>query len=165
MPILKDIFNPEQLQYLKKLVADNFHKLELNCDPERGRDDLYLGNEVDQSIKDTVLSYLPEGYYLNNITYSDYNNKYINPNLPGHTDPHGEHSLTFDYLLDTTIDWPLCIEQDCYSLLPNDALIFSPQQQFHFRPELTFKDGDSMKILFFQVKKLTSLNQPAILKV
>ena len=165
MPILKDIFNPEQLQYLNKLVADNFHKLELNCDPYRGRDDLFLGNQVDKSIKDTVLSYFPDGYYLNNITYSDYNNKFINPNLPVHTDPHGEHSLTFDYLLDSNIDWPLCIEQDCYSLLPNDALIFSPQEQSHFRPEVTFKKGESMKILFFQVKKLTSRNQPDILKV
>ena len=154
MPILKDIFNPEQIQYLNKVVTDNLHKLKLNCDPERGRDDLPIGKGVRDDIKETVLSYLPEGYILEHVGYSEYNNNHINPNLPKHKDPnYPKGSLTFDYKLDSNIDWPVCIEDECYSLDSNEAILFSPVEQWHYRPEVTFKDEDYVRILFFYLRK------------
>lgn len=153
MAKLLNIFTPDQIKYLDSLVEANMDKIFINNDPDRGRDDVYIGPEIDQEIIDIVLSYFPQDYYLYHVTYSDYNNNNINPNLPPHTDPHGTHSLTFDYQLRSNIDWPICIGEDCYSLNDNEAVIFSPQEQKHYRPELEFSAGDSVKIIFFYVRK------------
>ena len=155
MTVLKDIFTPEQIKYLNQLIVDNIHKLKINSDPERGRDDLPIGRGVREDIKEVVLSYFSEGYYLEHVGYSEYNNNNINPNLPKHKDPnYPAGSLTFDYKLDSNIDWPVCIEDECYSLESNEAIIFSPVEQWHYRPELIFKDKDYVRILFFYLRKI-----------
>lgn len=153
--IIKDVFSEQQIAYLNNLIKDNYNKIELNSDPERGRDDIHIGNNVKNDIKETVLKHFLEEYFVEHISYSEYNNHHINPNLPRHKDPgYSSDSLTFDYNLDSTIDWPLCIEDECYSLSNNEAIIFSPIEQWHYRPEIIFKNEDYVRIIFFYLKKI-----------
>jgi hypothetical protein len=152
--IIENVFSEQQISYLNDLVKDNYNKIELNNDPERGRDDLHIGNGVRNDIKETVLKHFSEEYFIEHISYSEYNNHHINPNLPRHKDPgYSSSSLTFDYHLDSTIDWPLCIEDGCYSLNNHEAIVFSPIDQWHYRPEIIFKNQDYVRIIFFYLKK------------
>jgi hypothetical protein len=152
--IIKNVFSEQQISYLNDLIKDNYHKIWLNSDPERGRDDLHIGNTIRDDIAANVLAHFSEEYFLEHISYSEYNNHNINPNLPIHKDPgYSSDSLTFDYHLDSTIDWPLCIEDECYSLINNEAIIFSPIDQLHYRPEIIFKNQDYVRIIFFYLKK------------
>jgi len=152
--IIKDVFSEQQIVYLNNLIKDNYNKIELNADPERGRDDLHIGKTVRDDIEATVLAYFSKEYFIDHIAYSEYNNHHINPNLPRHKDPgYSPNSLTFDYHLDSTIDWPVCMEDECYNLSNNEAIIFSPIEQWHYRPEIIFKNEDYVRIIFFYLKK------------
>ena len=101
-----------------------------------------------------VLKHFEEGYYIQHVTFSDYNNNHINPNLPSHKDPHyPEKGLTFDYQLESNVDWPFCIENDCFTMKDNEAIIFDPRTSIHNRPDQTFKDGEYVRIVFFYLNK------------
>jgi hypothetical protein len=153
--IIKDVFTEDQIDYLKDMVQSNYHNIQLNADPERGRDDIFLDNNLRDDVRDAILKHFDEGYRIYHVFYSDYNNNHINPNLPQHKDPnYPENTFTFDYKLDANIEWPLCVEGECYSLENNEAITFNPRTQWHYRPELTFKDGDYARILFFYLQKI-----------
>lgn len=161
--MIKNVFTQAQIDFINQLILDNSDKLSTQYALERGREDIVLTTDgvpvfekthpIAKEICDRVLSFFDEGTFLDNITYSEYNNKHTNPNLPPHKDPiHTEQGLTFDYLIDANVDWPICIEKDCFTLENNSAIIFSPCNQYHHRPELIFNDGDYVKILFFYVR-------------
>lgn len=154
--IIENIFSDDQITYLKELISSNLHKIKLNNDPERGRDDLDLfeqtskENTIRQDIMDAVLSHFDEGYKIIHVTFSDYNNNHINPNLPPHKDPnYPDSGLTFDYQLESNVDWPFCIGDDCFTMKDNEAIIFNPKVNRHYRVDQTFKDGEYVRIIFF----------------
>lgn len=157
--VIKDIFTDEQIVKLKYIIALNMHKMVLNNDPNRGRDDLELyeksNNDIfDKNIIDTVLSHFDEGYYVQHITFSDYNNNHINPNLPLHKDPnYPDNGLTFDYQLESNVDWPFYIDDEGFTMKDNEAIIFDPKNSWHYRPDQTFKDGEYVRIVFFYLNK------------
>ncbi|NBP58883.1 hypothetical protein EBU71_20525, partial [bacterium] len=160
-------FTNEEIAYLNDKIASMMDEMVYNNDPERGRDDLQLWDYLDaknntnrpianfdQNIINKVLSYFEEGYWVYHITFSDYNNNHINPNLPPHSDPNYlDTSLTFDYQLQADVDWQFCIDDECFSMNDNEAIIFDPKNSRHYRPELEFKTGESVKIVFFYVMK------------
>lgn len=149
--LITNVFTDAQIAYLKDLVSQYS---EVHPCPERGRDDIYIGNDISQEIKDVVLSYFDQDYYLYHVTYSEYNTKHMNPNLPPHKDPnHDDSSLTFDYQFESTIDWPMCADGVCHDMKDNDAVIFDPPNMQHWRPEITFKQDDYVRIIFFYLKK------------
>lgn len=158
--IIENAFTDEQIAYLNDKISSMMDRMVYNNDPKRGRDDLQLwdqnGNygEFDQTIIDKVLSYFEEGYSVYHVTFSDYNNNHINPNLPPHSDPnYPDTSLTFDYQLKTDVDWQFCIDDQCFNMKNNEAIIFDPKNSRHYRPELEFKSGESVKIVFFYLSK------------
>lgn len=153
--LFDNVFTDAQVEKIKKMIESNYHRMSLNDDPNRGRDDLPIGTDIDQEIKDVVLG-LVKDHELWHVTYSEYNNKHLNPNLPKHKDPNYEDgSLTFDYQLEANVDWPICIEDDCYTLQNNQALTFDPKNQWHYRPDMAFSDGEYVRIVFFYLKAKT----------
>lgn len=153
------MFSDEQILYLKEWVKSNYNNILLNNDPERGRDDLHLfeksNNEtLNPDIEKAVLAHFEEGYYIQHVTFSDYNNNHINPNLPPHKDPHyPEKGLTFDYQLESNVDWPFSIDNQTFTMKDNEAIIFNPRTSIHFRPDQTFQDGEYVRIVFFYLNK------------
>jgi hypothetical protein len=149
--LLKDVFNEEQIVYLKSLYSSDS---KVNLCEERGRLDVFIGSEVRQDIKDVIESYFDGSFFLYHITYSEYSLKHGVPNLPKHQDPK-DHitSLTFDYQLEANINWPICADDICHDLQDNQAMIFDPKNMLHFRPELEFKEDDYVRILFFYVRQ------------
>jgi hypothetical protein len=155
--LYKNVFTPDQVQYLNNLIKSNEDKMMYNDVPERGRDALVIkDSDIDQSIKDIVLGYFDDGFQTDGASYSNYNRKYINPNLPPHKDPNpGYTAMTFDYQLSSNVTWPFCIEGNCHEMEDNDAVIFEPSGQHHWRPEQEFQNDEYVNIIFFYLKKLT----------
>lgn len=146
--IVPNVFLPDQIEQLKVWIAK--HNNPVDVVSERGRADYHLGDDLDKQILSVIEKHFGDNLSLNGITYSEYSGKYGVPNLPRHQDPnYPDGALTFDYLLDSNVYWPVCIEDGCYTLSNNDAIIFDPRNSWHQRPEMTFSDGDYVKIVFF----------------
>jgi len=88
-------------------------------------------------------------YPINGAEYSlDYNG---NPNLPPHFD--GDfNEIIIDYQLSSTqgTQWPLGVNLETYPLQDNEAVIFNPNANIHWRPIRTFKEGEYVTMLFFR---------------
>lgn len=164
--VIKNVFTPSQIDYIYQLIEQNKINPNRNVNKElldearakRGRDDLDLtpggAQTLNPEFRDVILKHFEPGNYITNISLGDYNNRITNPNLPNHMDAiHTDKGWTFDYVLDYNLDWPICVEGDCYDLKKNDAIIFNPCGQWHNRPELQFKDTDYYRVLFIQVKQ------------
>lgn len=150
--LFKNVFNQSQIDYLKEFALSGAELIQ--C-PERGRADIFIGPDIRQDIKDTIVKYFDSDYHLYHVTYSEYSLKHGIPNLPSHRDPkYDDTSLTFDYQLEANINWPMCAEGICHDMKDNDALIFDPQNMDHQRPELEFKQDDYVRIVFFYLKKI-----------
>jgi hypothetical protein len=147
---IKNVFSPEQIDYLRSILKNG----ETSLCKERGRNDIFIGSNIRQDIKDTIMKYFDNEYELYHLTYSEYSLDHGIPNLPPHTDPKKHQtSLTFDYQLEANIDWPVCVEDISHHINNNDAVIFDPESMNHFRPELEFKPGDYVHMFFFFLKK------------
>ncbi len=153
--LFKNVFTDEEIASIKKTIEDNKDKVLSQGtihQKQRGRDDLYLNNIIDPAILDKIQGYLNTigDYELGPVTWIEYNNKYINPNLPPHKDPKNV-KLTFDYQLESNVDWPIVIDDVEYQLKDNEAIAFDSRLQLHWRPEKIFNDGDYVQLIFFYV--------------
>jgi len=149
--LIKNVFTEEQIGYLRDIAFNG----ETHLCQERGRNDVFIGPDIRQDIKDKVKSYFDEGYELYHVTYSEYSPDHGIPNLPEHRDPKYDHtSLTFDYQFEANVIWPMCAEGICHDMKDNDALIFDPQNMDHLRPPRDFKPGDYVRVFFFFLKKV-----------
>lgn len=117
--------------------------------------------ECPQYIEDIMDSYvLPvykEPIKLGHYSYLDYNMKYGDgryfPSLPPHIDA-ANTLVTFNYCLDTNIEWDIYVDNVAYDLKAGDALVFSAINQVHWRPKREWKPGDFCEILTFDYSPL-----------
>lgn len=86
---------------------------------------------------------------VSGITYVEYNPKYGMPVLNIHKD-NGSCGLILDYQLESNISWPFGVEDSVYELEDNSILAMYPLSHYHWRPDLEWKDGDFVKLLFFE---------------
>lgn len=149
--VYDNFFSEDQIARIKAVAEANQDKA--NLVEERGRTDIQLYGLLDQDILNTISGYvksLGDQYAICGQTFSEYTNKYSKPNLPMHKDPNNV-ILTFDYHLESSIDWPVYVEGECFNLKPNQALLFSSSKQQHWRPDITFSDGDYVRMMFLYV--------------
>lgn len=153
--LFKDVFSDEEILYIKQTIKAYKHQILVQKtihQKQRGRDDLYLNNIIDPAILNKIQTYLNTigDYKLGHVNWIEYNNKYTNPNLPPHKDPKNV-KLTFDYQLESNIDWPIIIDDVEYQLRDNEAIAFDSSSQWHHRPEKIFNDGDYVQLIFFYI--------------
>jgi hypothetical protein len=134
-------------------VSKDLGRIQLNI---RGIDNLFpynrdpkapesLPNKLSRIAKDIV------GYDLKiaSTTYVEYNSKYGKPDLPPHFD--GDYNdLIINYQFKSNTRWDLGINFETYTLDDNSALAFNPNENAHWRPNKTFKDGEFVKMIFFR---------------
>jgi hypothetical protein len=91
-------------------------------------------------------------------SYLDYSPKYsdykIAPSLPPHIDA-AETILTFNYMIDGNVDWPLYVDDKRYDLKTGDAVIFSSLNQPHFRPKRHWRKDDYIVIFSVNYSPVT----------
>lgn len=83
--------------------------------------------------------------------YVEYNAKYGIPTLPPHFD--GDfNDLIIDYQLESSPEtlWPLGVNLDLYPLKDNEAVIFNPNTNIHWRPHSAFQPDQYIRMIFFR---------------
>ena len=135
-----DRFDPRIMTHMSRMV------IEFEC-PEY----------IEKIMDDYVLSIYKEPIKLGHYSYLDYNMKYGDgryfPALPPHIDA-ANTLVTFNYCLDTNIDWDIYVDNVPYELKAGDALVFSAINQVHWRPKREWKSGDFCEIMTFDYSPL-----------
>lgn len=89
----------------------------------------------------------------------EYNAKYGAPALPPHFD--GDfNEVIIDYQLSSSThlgtQWPLGVNLELFQLQDNDAVMFNPNTNIHWRPRKTFHEGEYVRMMFFRFFKSTN---------
>jgi hypothetical protein len=87
-------------------------------------------------------------------SYVEYRKEYGQPNLPPHFDG-DSNDLIVDYQLRSNTDWGIGLDCEFFSMKDNDALVFNPNENAHWRPHKTFEDGQYVGMLFFRFPDYT----------
>lgn len=85
------------------------------------------------------------------VTYAEYNPKFGTPDLSPHYDG-GKASLILDYQLESNIDWAIGVDDELHTLKDNAALFLKPLDYSHYRPKRIWKDGEYVKMLYFDLR-------------
>lgn len=135
-----DRFDPRIMTHMSRMV------IEFQCT-----------QEAEDIMNSYVLPVYKEPIKLGHYSYLDYNMKYGNgkyfPSLPPHIDA-ANTLVTFNYCLDTNIDWEIYVDNKAYDLKAGDALVFSAINQVHWRPKREWQEGDFCEILTFDYSPL-----------
>jgi hypothetical protein len=133
--ISMDRFDPRIMTHMSRMV------LEFECTKEA---EAVMDSYVFPMYKDPIK--------LGHYSYLDYNMKYGDgryyPSLPPHIDA-ANTLVTFNYCLDTNIDWEIYVDNTPYDLKAGDAIIFSAVNQVHWRPKREWQAGDFCEIISF----------------
>jgi hypothetical protein len=135
-----DRFDPRVIDHMSRMI------IEFECT-----------KEAEDIMNSHVLPVYKEPIKLAHYSYLDYNPKYGGgeylPSLPPHVD--GANTIvTFNYCLDTNIEWDIYVDNIRYELKKGDALVFSAINQVHWRPKRKWKDGEFCEILTFDYSPL-----------
>jgi hypothetical protein len=135
-----DRFDPRIMTHMSRMV------IEFQCT-----------KEAEDIMDSYVLPVYKEPIKLGHYSYLDYNMKYGEgkyfPSLPPHIDA-ANTLVTFNYCLDTNIDWDVYVDNKPYALKAGDALVFSAINQVHWRPKREWQEGDFCEILTFDYSPL-----------
>jgi hypothetical protein len=135
-----DRFDPRIMTHMSRMV------IEFECT-----------KEAEDIMDSYVLPVYKEPIKLGHYSYLDYNMKYGEgkyfPSLPPHIDA-ANTLVTFNYCLDTNIEWDVYVDNIPYALKAGDALVFSAVNQVHWRPKREWQEGDFCEILTFDYSPL-----------
>jgi hypothetical protein len=81
--------------------------------------------------------------------YSKFGSEDVEPKLFPHLDEtFKEPRITFDIQVESTIDWPIVVEGNSFTLKDNQAIIFSGTHQVHWREKVKFDMSDHTDMIF-----------------
>lgn len=118
-----------------------------------GAEGIILPDNINQKVLDLINAGLVNNNYrLTNqgVFYVEYNPKYGTPDLTPHYDG-GTCTLILDYQLSSNTDWPIGIDDRLYQLSDNDGVLLKPLEYLHYRPIRSWSDGDSVRMIFFNL--------------
>jgi len=143
---INNLFTEKELTEIKDIV--NNTKFPKN-DRILGRIMLYIDLPVD--IKNKFIKLVndisPNKLKLSHIMCVQYSSKYGQPNLPPHLDG-SDTNIMIDFQLESNTSWDLGIDTEIYPLEDNSLLVFNPNENIHWRPYKTFKDGEYVNMIF-----------------
>lgn len=167
---LKSFFTQDEVEELKNAMYSFFNSNEpvvvpLETIAKQGRPtDKVLAQEwsgralfvatdkIPQRITDKISNYVRENYgddlMPDGFAFTRYSRKYGVPRLAPHFDT-GYAKFTIDYQLESNTTWQLVVEDKIYSLEDNDALVFMPSYEVHWREPILLGDDDYVDMIFF----------------
>lgn len=80
---------------------------------------------------------------------AEYTNKAGEPNLPPHFDG-DQTDLILTYQLASNKQWGVGVDLTVYNLEDNDAVMFHPNENIHWRPHAKFEDGEFVRVMFMR---------------
>jgi hypothetical protein len=118
-----------------------------------GAEGIILPDSINMKVLELVNNGLVNNNYrLTNqgVFYVEYNPKYGTPDLTPHYDG-GTCTLILDYQLSSNTDWPIGIDDRLYQLSDNDGVLLKPLEYLHYRPIRSWSEGDSVRMIFFNL--------------
>lgn len=79
----------------------------------------------------------------------EYNLKYGQPNLPPHVD-RDNTELLVNFQLSSNTKWGIGLDEEVFYIEDNEALIFNPNENIHWRPRKEFQPGEFVRMMFFR---------------
>jgi len=168
--IIKDVFSEEQLELLKQTVRDQLEIRELRHYDAMGPDphskkyikvfsssgrldieQMHIPEEILRRVEDVVNQHseVPLTAPQNSAVYAEYSGKHGTPSLGTHFD-YGVSEMIFDFQLESNVSWSLGVDFDTYTLQDNEALMFNPVGQAHWRTIKHFSEDDYVRMIFFR---------------
>ena len=89
-----------------------------------------------------------ENMIPNTFMFARYSKQYGIPKLLPHID-NSNTDFTIDCQIESTIKWPIAIENNRYVLNNNDAIVFESSRYAHWREPILFSDEDYVDMAFF----------------
>jgi hypothetical protein len=171
--ITKNLFSSVEIDYIKNIINKELSSRVLKESPDGENDSNPASNFIkdkkeylgridvhDLKLPETITNKVTKIFYdlydaqdksfnpITNITYVEYSAKNGIPRLPVHID-NGKSGIIIDYQLESNIEWPIGIEEGLYQLKDNEALIFYPLSQYHWRPNIKWNNDSFVKMIFF----------------
>jgi hypothetical protein len=143
-----DFLLPEELVVIDRIIKDR--KIEKE-DGVLGRI-LYtvpVPNEMNSAIQQRVEALVGRKLDSMGGVFAEYGSEYGQPNLPPHFDG-DNNSLIVDYQYKGNTSWGLGVGATVFGMEDNKAIIFNPNEYPHWRPHKTFKDGETVTMIFFR---------------
>ena len=105
------------------------------------------------TFKSTILHKVQEvtgkPYSYSGAACAEYTNKAGEPNLPPHFD--GDSTdLILTYQIASNKQWGVGVDLNVYTIEDNDAVMFHPNENMHWRPHATFEDGEFVRVMFIR---------------
>ena len=152
--IIDNLFSQEELDRTHSLLLPENLTPDQKSYPDTELGRLYVEEfMVPESVSDRLLSLVREltdsNLEMSGALYVKYSLEYGQPNLNPHFD--GDRSnFIVDYQLGSNTIWPLGVNLDIYPLKDNQALLFNPNENIHWRPRKTFNSGEYVEMIFFR---------------
>ena len=167
---LKSFFSVEEVAELKECIYNFFNSHEATVVPLEtlrtegrpvdtllaqewsGRALFIASNYIPLKLRDKITKYVQQTYGENLVpegfAFTRYSTKYGTPRLAPHYDT-GHTKFTLDYQLESNVVWKLFVEDKEYVLEDNDALVFQPSYEVHWREPKILQDGEYVDMIFF----------------
>jgi hypothetical protein len=150
VPSYADYSTKSKKQYLEKkhdtvgIRRSDFARIDLN--------NLKISKTVTDEISIKLLENNLLGYkYCGSSTAWLYNKNLGNPKLTDHIDStEDENTIMVDYQLEGNTSWAIRVENNDYTLLNNQALVFWGKKQRHSRPFKKFNEGEFLTNVLFR---------------
>lgn len=88
-------------------------------------------------------------YRYSGAVCAEYTAKAGDPNLPPHFDG-DQTDLIMTYQIESNKQWGVGVDLTVYNLEDNDAVMFHPNENIHWRPHAKFEDGEFVRVMFLR---------------
>ena len=146
---------PEELEIIKNTLEDRRFEQK---DGVLGRIiySLPLPHEMLENIQARVEDLIGKKLEPISVSFTDYESKYGQPNLPPHFDG-DNNSLIVDYQYKSNTSWGLGVAATVFEMTDNKAVIFNPNEHPHWRPHKTFDNDEFITMAFFRFPDLSGV--------
>lgn len=155
--VLKNFLDQEDINAIINLAQVEFNNNHINYYPETGRAIVSIENgmkrfypNIIEKIENIASKEYKTDLKIKRAGYMKYSKEYGIPALHPHIDAY-VGQVVFDYQVRSNIDWAVVVEGRSYTLKDNDALMFSGEDQAHWREILNFNDDNYLDILVFNL--------------
>lgn len=164
---INDLLSQEDIDTIVKSIKDPIEdNISYSTSPELGRHQfgVRIHDDLKKRLLDIANPILGFESELSGATYTEYTTVYGTPSLPVHFD--GDwNDLIINYQLESNISWDIGVGLNLYTLEDNSAVIFHPNEDVHWRPIKSFKDGDFVRMIFFRFHNPKDLSDYSHLRV
>lgn len=148
-----DFFDNENFDKIKKSVLEKVNDqkgLRYGKDCTRDYKIVFFSDEIHDMLLDRAKQETSDNSL--EIIYNQIVRYSIKDGIPPELKKHKDKAVgewVMDIVLDGTVDWPLIIENESFSNVPNSVIFIRGEEEEHWRPEFPSKDENDYILLLF----------------